>query len=175
MNRKTTKIIICLVVLAAIIGTGIGFYLYNHHNATDHIDLGTPYYLKDIRPTERFAGAEINQTSYFQINRNKRTGTLYLAGLKATTDASTGRTAAVPFIVTRYQNDVKQTTIEFEYIIDAGDKTQIQRLKAVCKKGEIRISTVESHGIQDVITQNPENIKHLDYMVTILVFTKEGA
>ena len=169
MSRKTTKIIFLVVILIAVIGTGIGVYAYSHSGPiVGKIDFGTSYYLSEIRPTERFKGATMNSGSYFQINLDRQTGNLYLAGLEASD-------SPIPFIVTSYKEGVKSTIIDFEYIIGAGNDTQIQRLQAVSTNTEIRIKTVETHGVQDVITQNPTDIDSLEYSVTILVFRKEVA
>lgn len=169
MSRKTTNIIFCLIILAAIAGVGIGVYVFhNHGQVVGRIEFGTKYYLTEIRPTERFAGATMDQNSYFQINHNQKTGKLYLAGLTATS-------APISFIVTDYQEGTKATTIEFEYIIGTGDKTKIQHLQAISTQTEIRIKAIESHDVQNIITENPETVKSLDYLVTILVFSKEAA
>ncbi|MCM1403992.1 MAG: hypothetical protein NC133_00580 [Prevotella sp.] len=169
MSRKVTKSIICVVILAAIIGVGVGVYLhYNQGPIVGKIVYGQKYYLQDIRPTERFAGATMNSASYFEINYDKKTGKLYLAGLEATT-------APIPFIVTNYKEGVKQTTIEFEYLIDQGEETQLQHLQAVSDDSGIRIKAVESHGVE-VIQQNVDkDLQSLDYEVTILFFAKPEA
>ena len=131
------------------------------------IKFGHEYHLSEIRPTERFAGATMDQASYFKINEDEKTGELYLKGLTATT-------APIRFIVIDYQEGAKETTIIFEYIIDAGEKTTIQTLKAISTTDCITIKTVESHSIQYIIQENPDETDELDYNVTIMVFNKEA-
>lgn len=169
MTRKTTKIIFACIVL--IVLTAVGFFAYfklNEGPIIGRIDYGNKYHLVEIRPTEHFAGATMDNTSYFQINRDKKTGTLYLKGLTATA-------APIEFIITQYKESPKHTTIDFEYIIPNGEDTCIQHLQAISTEKSITIKSVESHSIQDVIQQNPEKIEKLEYKVTILVFGKEGA
>ena len=167
MNRKVTKIIIILVVLAAIIAACIGVYFYfNQGTVEGRIQYGTRYHLTSIRPTERFAGATLSHDSYFCINTGKNeghTGQLYLKGLNATD-------APIPLIITNYKEGSKQTIIEFEYILDNGEDTKIQHLTAISTKNEIRIKAVESHNV-NVIQQKYNDIKSLEYEVTILVFS----
>lgn len=170
MSRKTSKIILALVIVAVMIGAGIGVYFYNQKGPiVGRIEFGTKYYLSEIRETERFAGAKMNRNSYFLINyEDHTTGKLYLAGLEATT-------TAIPFIVTSYKEGVKGTVIEFEFIIGNGNDTKIQYMKATSTNDEIRIKAVEKHGIKNIISENPKDLKYLDYSVTIFVFRKEAA
>lgn len=170
MSRKTTKIIFALIIVAVIIGGGIGVYFYNQKGPiVGRIEFGKKYYLSEIRQTERFAGATMDRSSYFLINYDdNRTGKLYLAGLEATS-------AAIPFIVTSYKEGVKETVIEFEFIIGNGNDTKIQYMKATSTNNEIRIKAVEKHGVKNIISQNPDDLDYLDYLVTILVFRKEAA
>ncbi len=179
MSRKVSKLIIVLVVVAIIAGVGVGLYFhYNQGPIIGRIQFGQKYYLTEIRDTERFAGATISRDSYFQINPDKQTGKLCLVGLTATTTTNhdgTTTTAAIPFIVTNYKEGVKNTVIDFEYIIDNGEKTQIQHLQAISNNSEIRIKAVEPHNVQ-VIQQNPDkNLTELNYAVTILVFAAKEA
>ena len=169
MNRKITKIIIISVAIIAVAILGIGLYKkFNQGPIVGRIEFGAKYVLTSIRPTERFAGAEYDSASYFKIDENKQTGTLYLKGLTATP-------APIPFIVTSYQEGTKETVIEFEYIIGNGEDTVIEKLRAISTRNKIVIKTVEPHGIQDVITQNPGEIDKLEYNVTILEFSREVA
>ena len=73
-----------------------------------------------------------------------------------------------------YQEGTKETTIIFEYIIDAGEKTTIQTFKAISTTDCITIKTVESHSIQYIIQENPDETDELDYNVTLMVFNKEA-
>ena len=50
--------------------------------------------------------------------------------------------------------------------------TKIQHLQAISTKDSIEIKSVESHSVH-VISQNAEDIKSLEYQVTLLVFSKE--
>ena len=166
MSRKVTKSIFFVIILAAIAGVGIGLYFhYNQGPIVGRIVFGKPYYLQDIRPTERFAGATMDANSYFEINTDKKRGVLNLKGLKATS-------APIPFIVTSYKEGVKNTVIEIEYLIDNGEEPKLQRLKAISDNSGIRIKSVESHSVE-VIQQNADkDLKSLEYEVTILYFAK---
>ncbi len=167
MNRKVIRIIlICTIIATIIVGGFLVYFFANKGDIVGRIDFGTKYYLSEIRETERFAGATANPTSYFEIKHDQKTGNLYLAGLTATNKA-------IPFIVTSYKEGTKETTIQFEYILNQGDDTIIERLTAVSTKDCIYIKSKERHGIQDVITQNPSDIKELTYEVIILIFNKE--
>ena len=164
--KRRNKIIIFVVLLVALIGVGVGLYFnLNQGPIVGHIEFGNKYFLSEIRPTKRFEGATMNSGSYFQINHDRQTGNLHLVGL-------TGDTDTISFIVTSYKEGVQHTTIEFEYIVYDGNDTKIHRLQAISTNTEIRIKAVEPHGIQTVISQNPEDIDYLDYSVTILVFRK---
>ena len=67
MNRKIIKIIFISVVAIVIIGIGIGLYIKSSQGPiVGKIEFGTEYYLTEIRPTERFAGATIDSSSYFK-------------------------------------------------------------------------------------------------------------
>ena len=167
MTRKTTKIIFLCITIAALITVAVVFYFKSNQGpVVGRIIYDHEYHLTEIRPTERFAGAEMDQASYFKINADKKTGTLYLKGLTATT-------SPIQFIVTNYVEGVKETTITFEYIIPAGEKTVIQSLQAISTDDCITIKTVESHSIQYVIKENPEEVDRLEYNVTIMIFSKE--
>ncbi len=157
------------MILAALIGVGVGLYFhYNQGPIVGRIVFGEEYHLQDIRPTERFDGATMNSASFFQINRNKKTGILNLEGLKATS-------APIPFIVTSYKEGAKQTVIEIEYLIDNGEETQLQRLQAISDNTGIRIKAVEPHQVQ-VIQQNADKgLNSLEYEVTIMFFAKPEA
>jgi len=169
MSRKTTKIIFACVVVVALIAVGAVFYWKSNDGpVVGRINYGHEYHLAEIRPTERFAGVQMDQASYFKINEDKMTGEMYLKGLTATT-------APIKFIVTSYKEGPKNTVINFEYIIPNGEKTTIQSLQATSTDEYITIKADEFHSIQDVITLNPEEIDKLEYNVTILVFSKEVA
>ncbi len=165
MKPKVIKIIITLVILTALIGTGIGLYIYynNQGPIVGSVQCGAYYHLTSIRPTERFAGATMSHDSYFRIKAGGKTGELYLKDLTATN-------APIPFIVTNYKESHRQTVIDFEYIIKDGENTKIQHLTAISTRNEIRIKTVESHQA-NVIQQNSNEINSLEYEVTILVFS----
>lgn len=169
MNRRTIKIIIGAVVLIALIGAGVAIYFFTANSGpiVGHVKYGECYYLTEMRDTERFAGAQMNHASYFRIKNGGKTGELYLKGLTATTTGDV--TAPIPLIITSYKEGPKQTVIEFEYIIGNGENTKIEHLTAISTDSEIRIKTVESHGV-DVIEQKSNKIDSLDYAVTILVF-----
>lgn len=166
MSRKTTKLIIVVVVLVALIGGGIGLYFaLNQGPIVGHIEYDVEYHLVDIRPTERFDGAKMNRASYFKINYGGKTGELKLVGLNA-------NSALIPLIITNYKEGIKQTVIDFEYIINQGEKTEIQHLQAISTNSEIRIQAVEKHGV-GIIQQNPDEIDYLEYKVTIMVFRRQ--
>lgn len=169
MSKRTTKIVLISVIIALMIGIAVCVYIFFLRGPiVGKIEFGTRYQLKEIRPTERFKGASMSTDSYFQINNDKKTGKLYLKDLNATS-------APIPFIVTNYQEKTRETIIDFEYIISNGDETEIHFLRAVSNESEIRIKTVETHGIHNIIAQKPHQIEPLDYNVTILVFSKEVA
>ena len=176
MNRKITKIVIFGVIAIIIIAAIVGFFFMREQGPiTGKIEFGKEYYLKEIRPTDRFKGATINVASYFKVNEDQKTGELYLDGLIATTDTETGITAPIQFIVTNYHESTQKTTIDFAYILYAGENgedTKIQHLQAISTKDSIKIKSVESHSVH-VISQNAEDIKSLEYQVTLLVFSKE--
>ena len=167
MNRKVVKITILVVVLVALVGGAIGLYLHFHKGPiVGRIQFGAKYNLVEINPTELFAGAEMSSESYFEINANKQTGRLYLKGLTAT------NSAPLSFIVTKYKEGIKETVIEFEFIIDNGEKTKIQRLKAISTNKEIRIKDNIDHAVS-IIEQNPNDITSLKYTSTLLVFQRQ--
>ena len=167
MNRRIIKYLLILIVIATMIGVGVGLYFHYHQGPiVGRIAFGQKYYLTEIRTTERFEGATMNRASYFEINNDKKTGKLYLVGLNATT-------APIPFIVTNYQEGVNNTVIDFEYVIDNGEKTKIQRLQAISNDHEIRIKAVESHGVQVTQQNADKKLNSLDYAVTILVFAPQ--
>lgn len=169
MNRKAIKIILICVLIATIIAGGfVVYFLVNKGKVVGKIEFGTKYYLSEIRETERFEGATVNKSSYFEIKHDKKTGNLYLAGFTATDKP-------IAFIVTSYKEGPKETVIEFEYIINKGDETIIEHLKAVSTEECIYIKSNERHSVQDIITQNPTDIKELTYEVIILIFNKEVA
>ena len=165
-KRNITKLIICIAIIAVLIGAGVGVYFYynNHGKIVGHIQNGEYYHLTEIRPTERFKGAQMDNTSYFRIKNDGKTGELYLVGLEATA-------APIPFIVTNYKEGTKQTVIEFEYLLDNGEDTTIQHLTAISNNDEIRINAIESHRVE-IIHQNhnDQDATALEYEVTILVF-----
>lgn len=168
MSRKTTKII--FVCVAVVVLAVAGILLYNKLNEgpiIGRIEYGIKYHLTEIRPTDRFAGATMDNASYFQVNRDKKTGTLYLKDLDATS-------APIEFIVTDYKESTKHTIINFEFIIPAGEDTAIQHLQAISTKNFITIKTVEAHAVQDIIKENPEKVEKLEYSVPILIFGKES-
>ncbi|MBO4726063.1 MAG: hypothetical protein J5598_00490 [Clostridia bacterium] len=164
-KRKVIKIVICLAIIVVLIGTGFGVYFYhNRGGIVGHVQYGEYYYLTEMRPTARFKGAQMNSSSYFRIKNDGKTGELYLAGLEATT-------TPIPFIVTNYKEGVKQTIIEFEYLLANGEDTEIQHLTAISTNDGIRINAIESHAVE-IVHQNHNNkdAKSLEYSVTILVF-----
>lgn len=177
MSKRITKIIILSLILIVAIGTAIGVYILSTRGPIiGRIEFGTRYTLKEIRTTDRFAGATMSTDSYFVINTNKKTGSLYLKDLTATT--SGGITTPISFIVTNYKETTSGTIIDFEYIISNGNDTIIQSLQAISNNTEIRIKTVESHEVSNIIAQNPHKVNPVDpleYEVTILVFSKEAA
>lgn len=165
MKPKVTKFIIFIVLLLVLIGSGVGLYFYlNQGPIVGSIQYGAYYHLTSIRPTDRFAGATMSHDSYFRIKTGGKTGELYLKDLTATSGAP------IPFVVTNYKEGHQHTVIEFEYIINEGEKTKIQHLTAISTKNEIRIKTVETHQA-NVIQQNANAINSLEYEVTILVFS----
>ena len=166
VKRRIIKIVICLVVLAALVGAGVGVYLHYHKgDIVGKIQYGEYYHLKEMRATERFKGATMSSSSYFRIKNDGKTGELYLVGLEAST-------TPIPLIITNYKEGIKQTVIEFEYLLNNGEDTEIQHLIAISTDDEIRINTVESHAVE-IIHQNhnDDDIDSLDYSVTILVFS----
>ena len=166
MNRKVTNLIIVIIVLAVLIGVGVGVYFYrNQGPVIGRIQYGVSYHLTSIRPTERFAGAEMDAASYFRIETDGKNGSLYLKGLTATT-------APIPFVVTNYQEGSQQTIIEFEYLLDQGEDTRIQHLTAISTDKEICIKAIELHDVR-IIQQKHNEIDSLKYAVTILVFRAE--
>ena len=168
MSRRTTKIIFIFVIIAIIIAAGLGIYFFHNRGPiVGKISFGTKYYLTELRPTNRFAGATMSADSYFEINRDKQTGNLYLVGLTASS-------TPIPFIVTSYKESNKETIIEFEYILNNGEDTTIQRLRAISDDQRICIRAVETHGVQSIISQDPDKTDSLDYNVDILIFTKEN-
>jgi|GEM_PF-4736134 len=170
VKRKVIKIVICLIILAALIGGGIGVYLYYHNGKViGHIEVGEYYHLQEIRPSERFKGATMSTSSYFRIKNDGKTGELYLVGLEATA-------TPIPLIVTSYKEGIKQTVIEFEYILDQGEDTTIQHLTAISTDTEITIKATESYAVE-IIHQNSSESDpdKLEYESTILVFSKEVA
>ena len=169
MKSKTIKIIALFVGLGIIAAAGIGLYLsFQRGPVIGKVEFGTEYHLSEIHKTEKFQGAYMNPASYFKINDDKTTGVLYLAGLEATSEP-------IPFIVTKFEESNKQTVIHLQYIINQGNDTRIQYLQAISTNDRISIKNVESHGIQDVITENPGDISELEYEITIMVFRKEAA
>lgn len=167
MNRKITKIIILCVTLIVLTTGGVGLYFYfNQSQAVGKIEFGKKYYLSEIRETERFAGAKIDASSYFEIKHDQKTGVLYLAGLTATSKP-------IPFIVTNYKESAKETVIDFEYILGNGEETKIEHLRAISTETCIYITNAEKHNVQYIIGQNPTDLKELTYDVIILIFKKE--
>ena len=170
MSRRTTKIIFVFVIIAIIIAAGLGIYFFHSRGPiVGKISFGTKYILTELRTTERFAGATISEEEdgYFEINHDKQTGNLYLVGLTASS-------TPIPFIVTSYKESNKETVIEFEYILNNGEDTTIQRLRAISDDQRICIRAVETHGVQSIISQDPDKTESLDYNVDILIFTKEN-
>lgn len=173
VKRKVIKIVICLVVLAAVIGTGIGVY-FHYHTGTiiGHVEVGKYYYLKEIRPSERFKGATMSSSSYFRIKNEGKTGELYLVGLEASS-------TPIPLIVTNYKEGIKQTVIEFEYILKTGENgedTKIQHLTAISTDTEITIKAVETYTVEVIHQKSGDTDPDaLEYESTILVFNKEVA
>ena len=169
-KRKIIKIIICLVILASLIGAGIGVYAYyNHGSIIGHVEVGEYYRLKEIRPSDRFKGATMSTSSYFRIKNDGKTGELYLVGLEASA-------TPIPLIITNYKEGIKQTVIDFEYILDKGEDTTIQHLTAISTDTEITIKAVESYGVEVIHQKNGESDPDtLEYESTILVFSKEVA
>ena len=171
MTRKTTKIIFVSIAIIAIIA--VAFVLYFKFNSdedsiTNEIEFGHEYHLTEFRPSERFAGVNLDQASYIKFNEDQQTGELYLKGLSASA-------TPIPFIVTNYKQKSKETIIDFEYIIDQGEKTAVQSLQAISANNSITIKTIESHSIQYIIAQDPEEIDKLEYSVISMVFSKEIA
>lgn len=168
MKRKVTNIVICIIVLVVLIGAGIGIYwYYNHGPVVGRIEYGKRYYLTEIRPSERFAGATFDPASYLLINENG-TGEIYLKNLTATTDP-------IRLIVTNYKEGIKETIIDIDYLVYTGENgkdTQVQHLTAVSTKNEIRIKAKESSSVR-IIQQKPNNINSLEYEVTLLVFSSK--
>ena len=82
-------------------------------------------------------------------------------------------TSPIPLTITSYKEGTKHTTIEFEYLLNNGEDTKIQRLIAISTNTEIRIKAVESHGV-NVIQQKESDVSSLDYSVTILVFSLDN-
>lgn len=169
MKSKLIKIIALFVGIGIVVAAGLGLYFsFNYGPVAGEIDFDTEYHLSEFHPTDKFKGAIMNKDSYFKINADKTTGTLYLVGLEATTDP-------IPFIVTKYKESNKYTEIFFEYIINNGNDTSIQHLKAISTTNQIIIKSIEAHSVKDIIQQNPEDISELEYEVDILIFTKEAA
>ena len=168
MNRKTTKIILISIIVIALILVGVALFLkFNQGQIVGRIEFGTEYHLTEIRPTDRFEGAIMSKDSYIKINHDQKTGVLYLKGLNAST-------SPIPFIITNYKEGPKNTTIDFEYIIDQGEKTVVQSLQAISTDDKITVKTVESHAIKFIINEKAGEIENLDYNVKILVFSKES-
>ena len=168
MKRTTIKIVIALIIVALLAGIGVALYFrFNHGPITGRIQYGEIYQLESIRPTERFAGAQMSNASYFRMDKDGKTGKFYLEGLTASA-------APVPFIVTNYKEGTKQTTFDIEYLIDNGDKTSLQCLTAVSTNDhnhyKICLRAVESHAVR-IIQQNHDNTNSLEYPVDILIFT----
>ncbi len=177
MKRTVTKIIIVLIVVAALVGVGVTVYIRNNNGPIiGSVKLGTRYHLESIRPnTDRFAGATMSSDSYFYLNTDAKSGKFYLKDLTATNES-------IPFIVTNYKESNKQTEFNIAYLINNGADTKIQYLRAISKNDKIYFKAVESHTVK-IIHQKHDDINSddgkeiLDYEVDILVFslTKEAA
>ncbi len=165
MTRKTTNLVVCLIVVAVLIGAGIGVYFYyNNGPIVGRIKYGERYYMTAMRPTERFNGATVNRASYLIFNENG-TGIIHFEDLSAPNDT-------VALIVTNYKEGIRETIIELEYLVYSGTDgkdTKVQHLTAISTNDEIKIKAVESHPV-NVIQQRPNDITQLKYEVTIMSF-----
>ncbi len=169
MKSKVIKILALLVGLGIIAAAGLGLYFSFTSGPSDgKFQFGVEYHMTEIRKSDKFKGATLDTNSYFKINGDQKTGVLYLVGLEATNES-------IPFVVTKYDESKNKTIIHLDYIIYNGDDTYIQKLQAISTNNRIEIKSVESHGIQDIIQQNPSEIDQLEYEVTIMVFSKESA
>lgn len=167
MKPKVIKIILGLVIIATLIGAGVGIYFYyNQGPVVGRIQFGKQYHLTSIRTTERFAGATMSKNSYFKIDTDGKTGSLYLENLTATAEP-------IKFVVTNYQESPKQTTIEFEYLLDDGEKTKIQTLTAVSTNDRICIYDMVSYNV-GIIQEKPSDITKIEYSSLILEFKLNG-
>ncbi|MBR4418534.1 MAG: hypothetical protein IKT33_00865 [Clostridia bacterium] len=169
MKSTIIKILALLVGLGIVIAAGLGLYLnFTGGKDTTSFQFGTEYHMTEMRSTDLFKGMQMNTDSYFKINEDKQTGILYLVGLEASSET-------IPFIVTKFEELKSKTIIHIDYIIYSGNDTHIQSLNVIYTNNSLEIKNVESHGVQDIIQQNPIDIKHLDYEVTIIKFAKEAA
>ena len=169
MKSKVIKILALFVGLGIVIATGFGLYLsFTGDKDTTSFEFGTEYHMTEMRSTDKFKGMQMDTNSYFKINEDKQTGTLYLVGLEASSET-------IPFIVTKFEELKSKTVIHIDYIIYNGNDTRVQSLSVIYANNSLEIKNVESHGVQDVIQQNPTDIKQLDYEVTIIKFAKEAA
>ena len=167
MKPKVVKIIIGLFILAALIGGGVGIYFYyNQGPIVGQIQYGKFYHLTSMRTTDRFAGATMSHNSYFKINTDGKTGLLYLENLTATSEP-------IKLIVTNYKENPKQTTIEFEYLLDNGENTKIQSLIAVSTQDRICIYDMVTYDVS-IIQEKPSDINKITYSSLILEFKLDG-
>ena len=162
MKRRTAISLIVIAVVVVVAAT-IGIIVYCCQNTgpvNGAIEFGKKYYLTEIRDNV-FTDVTINADSYLLLNEDRQTGELALVGLPA---------GHIDFIVTKYQEGVKGTTFNIEFIY----KNELQTLTATSTNNEIRFRQVQSSRVE-ITQENPDDTRHLDYEVTIMVFTKEVA
>ena len=162
MKRRTT---ISLIVIAAVVAiaaaVGITVYCCLHTGPIrGAIKFGEKYNLTHIRDNV-FTGVTINADSYLLLNEDRKTGELNLVGLPE---------GHIDFIVTQYQETVKGTTFNIEFIY----KNELQTLTATSTDTEIRFRQVQPSRVE-ITQENPDDTRYLNYEVTIMVFTKEVA
>lgn len=162
MKRRTTISLIVILVVA-IIATAVGVTWYcctNTGAINGAVEFGQKYYLSEIRENV-FTDVTINHASYLQINTDRQTGELHLIGLP---------NESIPFIVTKYQEGVKNTTFNIEFIY----KNELQTLTATSTNATICFRQTQPSRVE-ITQENPDETRYLEYEVTILVFSKEVA